>query len=308
MRAKHRQGVLQIIGPTTRLFSDYYSKHLCAICRENVREKEEKHKDYNHTGNLPIYITSVSFFGPDQTEVWLLGQTWGLPRHRECPEQKQVATWNTSWLHYKDTGSLSSWQKLPFTLTLTTHTWQALSLVFTRVPLSPTLCLTRQFHYCTLSDKPSWSSHMLLSSFWSNRQLLCAWSALHSSLPAPGRHLQAVSRIESTWAWGDPHGISSVNPRIQYPLPCHFPAQLPPSHRVLLLFCCYTYAFEEPGKIKTIKSHPEAWQHTDLPIAMCRCTESISPVPHAVLHSSHLLQDQTKFPLTPTGTLPEQRI
>lgn len=295
MWAKHIQGALQIIGPVSRLFSAYYSKCLCAICRENAREKKEKHKDYNHIGNLPICITPVFSFGPGQIEVWLLGQPWGQPRLRECPKQKQVATWNTSWLHYKDMGSLSSWEKLPFTLTLTTHTWQALSLVFSRVPLSPTLCLTRQFHCCTLSDKPSWSSHMLLSSFWSNRQLRCAWYALHSSLPAPGRHLQEVSRIQSTWAWRDPHGISSVNPRLPHPPlgyhPCRFPAQTPPSHRVFLLFCCYTYAYEEPRKIKNIHFHPELCHHT---IAMCRCMESISPVPHTVLHSSLRTHSRTR--------------
>lgn len=102
----------------------------------------------------------------------------------------------------QDTGSLSSWEKISIHPN-SNHTHLASSqLVFTRIPPAPTLCLTRQFRCCKLSDKPSWSSHMLLHGFWSNRQLLMC-SSCPPRLPACSKEdLQAAGRGWSSWGWG----------------------------------------------------------------------------------------------------------
>lgn len=222
---------------------------LHTICRENIKEKKEDREVYNHPGSLSIYITSAFFFGPIESEVWLLSQPWGQQRCRAGQEQKQVATWNTSWFHYKDAGSLSSWEKIRFALTQTTHTWQAPNLVFTRVPPSPTLCLTRQFHCCKLSDKPSWSSHMLPRTFWSNRQLLVCSVC---TLPAPGKHLQVASRVQSIWAWGDLH-VTFLLLLLDHHVLTLNGTSLPSSLLNLTwFFCCSLCAFKDPRKVKPL--------------------------------------------------------
>lgn len=146
-------------------------------------------------GAYPNYLTSVFSpwgLGLVQSEVRTTG-----PAVRAAETQGRSGAEAGSNLKHQlvslwDTGSLSSWEKIQFVLTQTTHTWQASSLVFTWVPPSPTLWLTRQFRCCKLSDKPSWSSHVLTRSFWSDRQLpMC--SICPPRLPACSREASPSS-------------------------------------------------------------------------------------------------------------------
>lgn len=211
-------------------------------------------------GAYPIYLTSVFSpwgFGPVQSEVRATGPTVRAGERQGRSGAEAGNSLNHQLVSLWGTGSLSSWEKIQFVLTQTTHTWQGPSLVFTRVPPSPTLFLTRQFHCCKLSDKLSWSSHMFLLSFWSDRQLpMC--SICPPWFPACPREASSTSEQsrEQLGMGRSPYGISSVTlrppcPPFGYP-PCFSPAQ-PPQSPMVLLWLCYICAFEALRKFKPLR-------------------------------------------------------
>lgn len=134
--------------------SVYYNSFLHVVCKGSARENKKDHRVYNHSENpfrlshLCLLLLRVWSSSERGTGYWASHETQG----------RSVAEAGSNLKHQlvslEDTGSLSSWEKIQFTLTQTTLAWQAPSLVFTRVPPSPTLCLTRQFCCCKLSDKP----------------------------------------------------------------------------------------------------------------------------------------------------------